>query len=172
MSTVIDSTVGGASSNSYATLAEGNTYFETRLNTSVWDAAEDADKEKALITATAKLDEYDYVGGRASTTQRLRFPRFMVPKPDSNVSYGSFASYYTTTEIPQLIKDATCELAQDMLSSMDIETGNVGDLSEVKVGDILTVSFKESSAGVIPSRIAALLRGFRLNVSGVPMVRG
>ena len=39
MAVVIIADVGGATSNSYVTLAEADTYFEARLHTSVWDNA-------------------------------------------------------------------------------------------------------------------------------------
>lgn len=159
----IDATVGGASSNSYATVAEADTYFATRLGASTWDAATVEDKERALITATSQLDQSAFLGMRTSSTQRLAFPRLMIPKLDSY-------TYWDSEAIPQPIKDATCELAQELLTS-SVTSSEVGSLSSVTMGDMLTVNFDNSTAGTLSSRVAALLRGFWLNASGVAIVR-
>ena len=57
----IDATVGGADSNSFATVAEADAYFEFRLFAELWDDASTATKEKALVTAariiTARVKE-------------------------------------------------------------------------------------------------------------------
>lgn len=52
----IDATVGGASANSYATLAEAEAYFGSRLFTDTWDDLSEANKEAALIWATRVIE--------------------------------------------------------------------------------------------------------------------
>lgn len=56
----LDATVGGASANSYGTVAEADTYFGERLFTTTWDGLSSADKESALIWATR------IIGGRVT----------------------------------------------------------------------------------------------------------
>lgn len=51
----IDATAGGASSNSFATVAEADDYFSLRLFSEAWETASEADKEKALVTATRSM---------------------------------------------------------------------------------------------------------------------
>lgn len=164
---LLDATVGGASSNSYGTVAEGDAYFQPRLNTATWDAATVEDKERALITTAAEFEEMDFVGFRFSVTQSLSFPRYMVPKRDAY----SGSIYYSTDEIPPPIKYAQFERANELLDGTATDSAAVGSLKSVNMGDMLTVEFDNAQSGVLSSRIASLLRGFWLNSSGVPMVR-
>lgn len=94
MSLTLDATVGGAASNTYATLLEAQAYFDSRLPLTGWD---DADSQEVLLAmATRTLDamavphrtlkiakdgsQYFYVsrawtGSPASVAQRLAWPR-------------------------------------------------------------------------------------------------
>lgn len=87
----------------YATATEGDEYFTDRLNSDAWDDASDADKAKALITATKIMDRLNYKGDKTSDDQTLQFPRD------------------TDTLIPQDIKDACCEVALALLDGVDPE---------------------------------------------------
>ena len=104
----IDATVGGASSNSYVTLEEANTYLGERLHADAWASASDSDKEKALLTACRYLEQLRYWdGNRPAFTdprQRLTFPRVT----DTDAA-GAFV-------IPQPVKDAQCEEALALLA--------------------------------------------------------
>ena len=65
-------TVNGATSNSFITVAEADTYWATNLYATNWDGATTANKEKALKMATRILDEkVAWVGTRATSTQAL-----------------------------------------------------------------------------------------------------
>jgi hypothetical protein len=72
---VIDATLSGASANSYVTLAQANTYFETVPDSSTWTSKTDDQKNRALISATGWLDGLTYYGDRCTTTQALKWPR-------------------------------------------------------------------------------------------------
>lgn len=52
----LDATVGGASANSYGTVAEAEDYFGGRLFTSAWDGLDGSDKESVLIWATRIIE--------------------------------------------------------------------------------------------------------------------
>ena len=106
MAVTIVATAGSASANSYALLTEAETFMEARLNASLWTAATDDSKNRALVEATRELTNLTYKGDRADTTQALAWPRSFVYNPDSPVQ-----DYYDNTIVPQRIKDATCELA-------------------------------------------------------------
>src|SRR5690242_1830582 len=99
----LDATVGGASSNSFGTLTEANTFFADRLYTSTWDAAADANKNKALITACFEICQLRFFGEKATSTQALPWPRIWVRNEDAG-----FAStgYYDSDEIPERLKQA------------------------------------------------------------------
>lgn len=105
MAATIDETVGGENANSYVTLAEADAFFEEQALSTAWDAAADDDKNRALISATRRLDQEDFRGvpvnsltGKASSdTQALQWPR-------------SGAGFLKTV-IPEPIKRATMKLA-------------------------------------------------------------
>lgn len=106
MSITIDSTVGGASANSFVLLAEADSYMESRLNASTWDSADPDNQNRALAEATRYLSALGWQGRASSSTQALAWPRDWVVNPDDpNLDYFSNAA------IPTRIKNATCELA-------------------------------------------------------------
>ncbi len=88
----------------YATIAEAQAYFDSRLNTDAWDeAVNDAERTKALAMATTLIDRLNFRGEKADSEQELQFPR------------GN------DTEVPQDIKDATAEIALALLDGVDPE---------------------------------------------------
>ena len=76
----IDASIGGASSDSFTSLADANTYMGARLYTTEWDTASDTNKEKALKQATVELDRMNWKGDvvDTATPQALRWPRSSV----------------------------------------------------------------------------------------------
>jgi len=110
MALELDATLGGATANTYLTLAEAETYFEKRLHSDDWDDATDAQKNEALAMSARMIDGmYDFVGTIMTTTQALRWPR-------GNV-YDIDGRYLTPTEIPSPIANAQCEQALYLLST-------------------------------------------------------
>ncbi len=76
----LDATVGGAASESLATVAQANTYHTNRGN-AAWAALSDALREIALRKATDYLGEFygpAWAGCRATDTQALDWPRLGV----------------------------------------------------------------------------------------------
>jgi hypothetical protein len=105
----VDATVGGAASTSFVTVTEADTYLSFRLNSAAWTGADP--KCQALVEATRELSALGWQGSRVDDTQALAWPRANAPDPDGTSAYALF----DTTEIPQRIKDATCELALEFL---------------------------------------------------------
>ena len=103
----VTATVGGASSNSYVTTAEGDTYFDERLNTSNW--TDEDDKARAVIEATRLLDREQFAGERAAQSQALKWPRVG--------TYNEDGYEYASDAIPTFIKHATLELALRLLNN-------------------------------------------------------
>ena len=68
-------TPGGATDNSYATVDDGDTYFGDRLNSTEWINASNGNKEKALVTATRRIDEEQFYGGKSTGGQALKWPQ-------------------------------------------------------------------------------------------------
>lgn len=120
MAITLVETPGDADANTYATLAEATAYLEPRLNTSAWDdVASEETQKAALVEATREMDLLPWRGTRVTVTQALAWPREDVPIPDlpDDVSVSSDAAEYSTTAIPDRIKDATIELALEFLRS-------------------------------------------------------
>ncbi len=99
---------------SYATVAEGETYFTERLNSDAWDDATEANKAKSLITATRLIDRLNFKGAKTDSEQTLQFPR----DDDSSV--------------PNDIKYACLEVALALLDGVDpeIEFENLSMVSQ------------------------------------------
>jgi hypothetical protein len=107
MAIVIDATAGGATANSYVTLAEANAYMEAHADAETW---EDADVPAALLIEAARdLQTARWRGLRATATQMLAWPRADCPDPDA--AWGTAFPVYDTDVIPQRVKDAQCEIA-------------------------------------------------------------
>src|SRR5262245_17862286 len=114
----LDTTIGGIASNSYVTVAEGDSYFDTRLISYAWTNANADDKARGLIMAADRLNDQNWRGERVTTTQALAWPRNDVEKKDAitlgTMGYGAhygFYECYLPTEIPPTVKIAQMELA-------------------------------------------------------------
>jgi len=166
MAIVIDATVGGASSNSYVTLAEATTYFEGDYHSNVWDVAADDDaRNQALVSATRRLNQEDYYGNRedVTTPQRLKFPRLGLGYLDG-ISLDSI--------IPLQLKDATYELAKYILSvDMSQPSVDTSAIQEAAVGSIKVKYVVDKfdnvseSFDTLPPYITALLSDLSRTIS-------
>jgi hypothetical protein len=93
----LDTTVGGAEAESYASVAEADAYHAGRGN-AAWAALDGAAKEVALRLATDYLEgayALAWSGGRASVTQRLSWPRV-----------GAYAAFNVGTYDPGFMPEA------------------------------------------------------------------
>jgi hypothetical protein len=141
---VIDATLGGASANSYVTLADADAYFDTTPDSTNWDNKTTDQKNRALISATRWIDALSFYGDRCSETQALKWPR-----EDYKVDGIELAC----TLIPVGIEVATYELARALANDTDAITGNTGTTGiydEVELGE-LKVKYNKTSqtSGVI-----------------------
>ncbi len=140
MAATIDATIKGANANSYVTLAEANSYFETVPSSTQWDNKTDDKKNRALISATRWIDTLVYYGDRCDDDQALKFPR---------TNYQVDGVELACTLIPQNIKYAQFELANALANDTDAITGSTGtdgNFEEVKLGDI-QVKYNTKSQG-------------------------
>ncbi len=98
----------------YATEAEAQTYFDTRLHTEPWDDAGDPDRTAALTMATDIIDKLNYIGVKTDAAQVNQFPRG------------------TDTVVPDDIKKASSEIALALLDGVDpeIEYDNLAMISQ------------------------------------------
>ena len=173
-------------SNSFLTVEEADTYFETRLYSDKWpdpfptdsegdpladdnatvtaqQFADRENKEIALISSSRFLSSYfQYVGTRTWQYQILAFPRIGLYDYD-----GWWLDYYT---IPEKVKEAAAEFAIYQLES---EVGPSGatspldsGLTEIKVSSIAlkfsrdALNDKDSTDLEFPQYIQTLLHDF------------
>lgn len=59
----------------YGTVAEADTYFGYKLYGSIWLANDPNNKVKALIEATVRIDNLNFIGSKTSDEQALQWPR-------------------------------------------------------------------------------------------------
>jgi len=137
----INATIKDANANSYVTLTEANSYFETVPDSSTWTNKTDDQKNRSLISATRWIDSFVYYGDRCDDGQALKFPRN---------NYQVDGVELACTLIPQNIKYAQYELARALANDTNAITGTTGkegNISEAKLGD-LAVKFSTSTQGV------------------------
>ena len=140
MAATINATVKGENANSYVTLTEANSYFETVPDSTTWDNKTDDQKNRSLIAATRWIDSFVYYGDRCDDGQALKFPRN---------NYQVDGVELACSKIPNNIKYAQYELARALANDTDAITGTTGkegNISEAKLGD-LAVKFSTASQG-------------------------
>jgi len=136
----IDATIKGANANSYVTLTEANSYFETVSSSSTWTDKTDDQKNRSLIESTRWIDTLVFYGDRCDSGQALKFPRN---------NYQVDGVELSCSTIPQNIKYAQFELARALANDTEAITGTTGkdgNFSEVKLGDI-EVKYNTDSQG-------------------------
>ena len=140
MAATINATIKSETANSYVTLAEANSYFETVPDSSTWTNKTDDQKNRALISATREIDNLVFYGDRCDEDQALKFPR---------TNYQVDRVELSCSTIPNNIKYAQYELARALANDTDAITGTTGkdgNFSEVKLGD-LQVKYNTESQG-------------------------
>ena len=140
MAATINATVKGENANSYVTLTEANSYFETVPDSTTWDDKTVDQKNRALIAATRWIDSFVYYGNRCDDGQALKFPRN---------NYQVDGVELACSKIPNNIKYAQYELARALANDTDAITGTSGkegNIEQAKLGD-LEVKFNTDSQG-------------------------
>jgi hypothetical protein len=155
MALTLVATAGSASANSYATVAEGDTYHEAHLYATTWnESASDPVKAQALVQATALLDRYfEWYGTVATQTQALGHPRIGI--------YDKQGRLLSATTIAASLRDATAEYARWLIDSdRTAESSSAGgEVKRAKMGG-MEVEFVEgtaTAASVVPDAVVRML---------------
>ena len=128
--------------NSFISLEDADAYFDERFDSKEWLDADEEVKEQLLITATKKINMFDFIGEKNEVSQPLEFPR----------KFGT----------PQDIKDAVCEEAISLLKDeTNVHKKNQEDnISSISLG-VGSVSYNtsksDSGVTVLVSKIACRL---------------
>lgn len=167
MFTVEDGT-GLAGANSFASLAEFNTYLSQRLYATTAAAASDPTKQQALMMASQAIDASWYWNGiRKVKTQGLGWPRqFAVEVEFPFYGYGFWNAfgagyrYYDSNSVPIKVKEATCEMAMELLSADRTTDVDGKGLKAVRVGPIRVEFDAANYRKMLPDLVRLLLKPF------------
>lgn len=177
----LTTTIGGASSDSYATTAYAVTYFASIGRATDWAVITSAGLEEGLLRrAMIEIEAANYIGSRANNDagsgiyQALEFPRKgtfylgAIAATDGTIWTDLRGRRFTDDEIPEPIKQAQCEQALAMGnhgqwhdSRYKSQTVAVGDTSiDVVVGKELglCLAAKRLLAPFLASRESAVIR--------------
>lgn len=168
--TLIKETGAGlVDANAYANAADGDAYYDGHLYATAWTAATLANKEKALVMATRLIDgQFQFAGWKAKETQSLQWPRLSVRDPDGESDLAADA-------VPTLVRDATCEMARELLIA-DRTAAAAGEGLKYENTGTTQKGYDKSDTRPVVSHVAqAMLSkfGILLNRKGgvVPLIR-
>jgi hypothetical protein len=112
---------GKADANSYASVADGDSYHDGHLYATAWTGASADQKGVALVMASRLIDaEFQFNGTRTTAGQCLQWPRAMCPEPDNvhvpiSVLLPIPYDYVQYDKVPKAVVQATCEMARELL---------------------------------------------------------
>ena len=180
MAVVIVATPGAANANSYVTLAEAQAIvdgFVQDADVQHWGSGNTDSRNRALFTATQRLDRERFLGARATDTQALQWPRTGVRKPDTYINtyavgfpFRITTDYFTDTEIPTQIQYAQVVLAVFLHNNTDaLGLSVLEDYKNVKIGSLDVtphVGFGAVGADKVPPLMERYLTGLRISGPG------
>lgn len=165
----VETGAGLTNSNSYVTLAEANTYFDTHPQASGWTGlASDDIRNRYLITAARVLDAcFQFNGFKAVANQAMQWPRegavdrdggdSGIRVPGSNTPSG----YFDSDSVPQGIKDAQCEMARFLVASNRMDDAPGTGIKEFELPGAIRVAFETGKLQQIcPEFVVNMLRRF------------
>jgi hypothetical protein len=180
MAVVIVATPGAANANSYLTLAEAQAIidgFVQDADVQHWGSGNTDSRNRALFTATQRLDRERFLGARATDTQALQWPRTGVRKPDTYINtyavgfpFRITTDYFTDTEIPTQIQYAQAVLAAFLHNNTSaLGLSGLEDYKNVKIGSLdvtPNVGFGAVGADKVPPLMERYLTGLRISGPG------
>lgn len=136
-------TAGAATANSYATEAETNTVaLELYPEPTAWQVASTDLRQRALVTATRRLDRDRYVGARVDDTQGLEWPRRGVREPGRT-------TLYSETAIPDRLVRACGLLAIWLVAQVgDPAISDGAGLQSFSFGSDVSMAFEPGSGAL------------------------
>jgi hypothetical protein len=140
--------------NSYVTIAEADTYFETRIDSANWVTSSDEIKDQALVTATWLIDDSSWIGSAVSSSQALAWPRrnaiYNDPRLGLQISIAE-------DEVPSRVKTAVYEQALHLVNNEDVLMGQSQTFESISVGSI-SISDSNGDTTSIPMKPSTALK--------------
>ena len=179
MAITITATAGSATANSYLSLTDAQSIIDGLVeddDVTAWSSATTDQKNRALYTATVRIDRERFLGARATDTQALQWPRTGVRKPDTYINTYSVGfpfrittDYFTDTEIPEQVKKAQAILAVYLNNNKSgLGLSGLEDFKNVKIGSLdVTPNFYGSvGADRVPPLFERYFTGLRISGPG------
>lgn len=187
MANFFDSTLGGATSNSYISLAQATEILESlpaSEGITSWLGYTDTEKEQTLVGATLVLDPLSWIGCKCSEEQQLNWPRKI---KGGSCEFGSKVYLVNCEEMPHKMMVAVAYLAAyigpdggftgipapvDATQAASLQS--VKDYDEIKIGPITVkpkqesewAEYPETNLERIPPFVSDLIKPF-LSAFGV-----
>jgi hypothetical protein len=185
MAIAIVATPGAADANSYLTLAAAQAIVDGFIQDDdviAWASATTDQKNRALFTATQRLDRERFLGARSTDTQALQWPRTGVRRPDTYINtyavgfpFRITTDYFDDNEIPVQVQYAEVVLAVYLNNNTDaLGLSGLEDYKNVKIGSIdVTPSNGYGAVGAdkVPPLMERYLTGLRLSGPGNIAIR-
>jgi len=167
MAITLVATPGASTANTYATVAEADTFLEYSTDWASWDALSDDDKGRYLVNATKDIEAQPLAGEKADTgttsglpNQALHFPRAI---DNDGTAYIPIAVKLATIEQALFLfqRGSTSATARQRLQEDGVTAASFGDVSETYGG--------KGSGGVRLSSAAKafLLDAGLLDITGI-----
>ena len=140
--------------NSYVTVDNADSYFETRIDSAAWFDASDEVKEQALVTATQLVDDNAWIGSAVSPSQALAWPRKYAIYYDQRL--GQEISF-SVTEIPERLKTAIYEQALHLVNNEDLLAGTTQTFESISIGNI-SISDSNNDVTRVPMKPSIVMK--------------
>jgi len=159
MAITLIATAGASDANAYCTLAEFNTYWDSKVNvsSSITNALP-ATKNAAIVWATRLFDErVDWTGVKTSESQALRFPRIGVTDRDGYL--------FSQDSIPIWLKNGTAEFAGYLILSDRTDDPDSAGIHRLKA-DVIEIEFdKHDRTETIPASVWAIINYYAVKAT-------
>ena len=179
MALTLHTTIGSNIANSYVSLSEAQDIVDGLIEDDdvvAWASSTTDQKNRALFTATVRLDRERFLGARVTNTQNLQWPRQGVRIPDTYINTYSIGfpfristDYFAETEIPEQVKKAQVILAVYLNNNKDgLGLSGLEDYKKVKLGnlDVEPNFYGAVGADRVPPLFERYLIGLRISGSG------
>ena len=152
---IVENGTGKTDSNTYISLADAETYFESHLFPTEWAAATDPNKNIALVMAARLLDQwFEWDGKKVLEEQAMRWPRYGAKDRDNWVMDSDI--------VPNEVAQATAEMALYLFRGDSTTNPDTLGFKEIQVDTIKLVvdAIDRDKVGAIPDAVMAMLEPY------------
>ena len=172
-------TVGCATANTYVDITAAQAFIDGLVendDVTAWASSTTDQKNRALFSATQRIDRERFLGARVTSTQALQWPRTGVRKPDTYINtyatgfpFRISTDYFAETEIPEQVKKAQVILAVYLNNNRDgLGLSGLEDYKNVKIGTLEATPNFYGSVGAdrVPPLFDRYFTGLRIGGPG------